>query len=155
MKDYADPRMHTAEHLLNGSAARLLGCGRAFSSHIEKKKSKCDYRFTRDLTPEERAGLERLVNGAIAADLPVTEAFVPRAEAEKKFDLGRLPEGAAGGALRVVLVGDYDACPCIGPHARSTGELGAFRIVSTGFAGGVLRIRFRLEGPPPGLSAPA
>lgn len=147
MKDYTDPRMHTAEHLLNASVARLLGCGRAFSSHIEKKKSKCDYRFPRDITPEERAELERLVNGAIKADLPVSESFVPRAEAEKKFDLGRLPAGAGGDALRVVLVGDYDACPCIGPHAGSTGELGAFRIVSTGFAEGVLRIRFKLDPP--------
>lgn len=153
MKDYADPRMHTAEHLLNASASRLLGCGRAFSSHIEKKKSKCDYRFGRDITPEERAGLERLVNGAIQADLPVTETFVPRAEAAAKFDLGRLPEGAAGETLRVVLIGGYDACPCIGAHARSTGELGLFRIVSTGFSGGVLRVRYRLDPPaalPPG-----
>lgn len=155
MKDYADPRMHTAEHLLNRSVTRLLGCGRAFSSHIEKKKSKCDYRFIRDVTPEERAELERLVNGAIKADLAVSETFVPRAEAGAKFDLGRLPEGAGGDTLRVVLIGDYDACPCIGAHAKSTGELGTFRIISTGFAEGVLRIRFRLDPPPGRLSVPA
>ena len=41
-KDY-DPVMHTAEHLVNGTIARMLGCGRAFSTHIEKKKSKCDF----------------------------------------------------------------------------------------------------------------
>ncbi|MHB0995005.1 MAG: alanyl-tRNA editing protein [Elusimicrobiales bacterium] len=150
MKDYTDPRMHTAEHLLNASVARLLGCGRAFSSHIEKKKSKCDYRFPRDLTPEERAELERLVNGAIKADLPVSESFVPRSEAAGRFDLGRLPAGAGGDTLRVVLVGDYDACPCIGAHAPSTGGLGIFRIVSTGFAEGVLRIRFKLDAPAAG-----
>ena len=45
-KDY-DPVMHTAEHLVNGTIARMLGCGRAFSTHIEKKKSKCDFRFPR------------------------------------------------------------------------------------------------------------
>ena len=53
-KDY-DPVMHTAEHLVNGTIARMLGCGRAFSTHIEKKKSKCDFRFPRNLTPG-RAG---------------------------------------------------------------------------------------------------
>ena len=143
MKDYAEPRMHTAEHLLNRTVSVLLGCGRAFSSHIERAKSKCDYRFSRDLTSGERTEIEKRVNEAIRADLPVREDFVPRAEAEKKLDLGRLPEGA-GDRLRVILIGDYDACPCIGKHAASTGELGGFRIISTGFENGVLRIRFKL-----------
>ncbi|HBE88172.1 MAG TPA: hypothetical protein DDW67_03420 [Elusimicrobia bacterium] len=144
MKDYADPRMHTAEHLLNGSMVRMFGGKRAFSSHIEKKKSKCDYRFERDLTAEERAELERLVNEAIKADLPVTEEFLAKEEAAARFDLGRLPEGAAGETLRVVKVGDYDACPCIGVHVKTTGEIGGFRVISTGFADGVLRVRFKL-----------
>jgi alanyl-tRNA synthetase len=150
MKDYSDLRMHTAEHLLNQSVVRVLGCGRAFSSHIEKKRSKCDYRFGRDLAPEERIEIERLVNEAIKADLPVREALVPRGEAERTLDLGRLPEGAAEDTLRVIRIGDYDACPCIGPHSASTAELGHFRIISTGFADGVLRIRFKLDAVPPG-----
>lgn len=144
MKEYTDPRMHTAEHLLNQTMVRLLGCGRAFSSHIEKKKSKCDYRFTRNLSPEETAELERRVNEAISADLPVREEYFPREEAARRFDLGRLPEGA-GDKLRVVLIGDYDACPCIGPHPASTAGLGIFRIVSSSCDGGVLRVRFRLD----------
>ncbi len=148
MKEYADPRMHTAEHLLNRTVADLLGCGRAFSSHIERKKSKCDYRFGRDLTPEERAEIERRVNAAIAADLPVSSGLVARAEAERTLDLARLPEDAAGDPLRVVRIGNYDACACIGVHAASTAELGTFRIVSTGWADGVLRVRYRLDAAP-------
>lgn len=143
MKEYTDPRMHTAEHLLNQTMVRMFACGRGFSSHIEKKKSKCDYRFSRNLTSEETAEVERRVNEAIRADMPVREEFVDREEAAGKFDLGRLPE-EAGDKLRVILVGDYDACPCIGPHVTSTGEIGAFRIVSTGFEDGVLRVRFKL-----------
>lgn len=144
MKDYPDPRMHTAEHLLNAAMVRMFGGGRAFSSHIEKRKSKCDYRFGRDLTEAERAGLERLVNEAIRADLPVTEEFLPKEEAAAKFDLGRLPEGAGADRLRIVRVGDYDACPCAGAHVARSGEIGGFRIISTGFADGVLRVRFKL-----------
>lgn len=136
--------MHTAEHLLNQAMVRLLGCSRAFSSHIEKKKSKCDYRFHRDLTDAERAELERRVNEAVRAGLPVGESFVTREEAAAKYDLKRLPP-EAGDRLRVVLIGDYDACPCIGEHVASTAEIGVFRIVSSGFADGVLRVRFRLE----------
>jgi alanyl-tRNA synthetase len=143
MKDYSEPRMHTAEHLLNQAIVRLLGCKRAFSSHIEKKKSKCDYRFTRDLTEAEKAELELRVNEAIKADLPVSEGIISRQEAEEKFDLGRLPEGA-GDTLRIISIGGYDSCPCAGVHSASTAEIGGFRIISTTFADGVLRIRFKL-----------
>lgn len=144
MKDYSDPRMHTAEHLLNQTMVRMFGCRRAFSSHIERKKSKCDYRFERALTPGEAAELERRVNEAAAAGLPVTEEFVSREEAERRYDLFRLPADA-GEKLRVVHIGDYDSCPCIGAHAGSTKEIGVFRIVSSSFENGVLRVRFRLE----------
>lgn len=136
--------MHTAEHLLNQAMVRMFGCKRAFSSHIEKKKSKCDYKFPRALTAEETAELEKKVNEAIKADLPVTEKFFPKEEAAAKFDLGRLPEGT-GDALRVILVGDYDACPCIGPHVGSTAEIGVFKIASSSSENGVLRIRFKLD----------
>ena len=144
MKEYADLRMHTAEHLLNRTVSLLLGCGRAFSSHIEKKKSKCDYRFSRDITSGEKTEIEKRVNDAIKADLPVREDVVSLSEAGKRFDLGRLPEGT-GDTLRVILIGDYDACPCIGKHVASTGEIGGFRIISTGFEDGGLRIRFKLD----------
>lgn len=144
MKEYSEPRMHTAEHILNQTMVRMFKCGRAFSSHIERKRSKCDYRFARSLTAEETAELERRVNEAVRADLPVSESFVSKEEAAEKFDLGRLPEGT-GERLRVVLVGSYDACPCIGPHVKSTGEIGVFRMISSSFGNGVLRIRFRLD----------
>lgn len=144
MKDYAEPRMHTAEHLLNRTMTLMFGCGRAFSSHIEKKKSKCDYRFPRALTPEEHAEIERRVNEAVRADLPVKETFLTRAEAGGKLDLGRLPPDA-GDRLRVILIGDYDACACIGPHVASTAGIGEFRIASSSWEAGVLRVRFRLE----------
>jgi len=144
MKEYSEPRMHTAEHLLNQAMVRLFGCKRAFSSHIEKKRSKCDYKFDRAITPGETAELEKRVNEIIKADLPVGESFVPKEEAAAKFDLGRLPEGA-GETLRVILIGDYDACPCIGPHVKSTAEIGVFRLASSSFENGVLRLRFKLD----------
>ena len=143
-KEYTEPRMHTAEHILNQTMVRMFQRGRSFSSHIEKKKSKCDYRFDRNLTPEEVAEIERRVNEVIAADMRVTEEEIARDEAARLFDLGRLPD-TAGERLRIVRVGDYDACPCGGQHARSSGELGAFSIVSTSHENGVLRVRFRIK----------
>jgi len=139
-----DPKMHTAEHLLNAAMVRMFNRGRCFSAHIEKKKSKCDYRFDRPLEAAEVSELEKKVNGAIADNLEVLEEFLPRAEAEKIYNLERLPEDA-GDSVRIVKIGDYDGCPCIGPHARATGELGHFRIISSDFADGILRIRYKLS----------
>jgi alanyl-tRNA synthetase len=126
---------------------RMFGSGRCFSAHIEKKKSKCDYRFDRPLTEEETGRLEDGVNKIIRADLPVHETFMTREESQKRFSLERLPE-ESGNSIRIVTIGDYDACPCIGPHVRSTAEIGRFRIVSNSFEEGVLRIRFKLSAKP-------
>ncbi len=144
MKKSMDPRMHSAEHLLNQTMDRMFACGRCFAAHIERKKSKCDYRFDRPLTDEEVGKIEEEVNRIIAANLPVTEHFAAREECGDQFDLGRLP-GDAGEHIRIVEIGDYDACPCIGPHVGSTGEIGSFRIVSVDCQGGTLRIRYKLS----------
>ena len=139
-----DPRMHSAEHILNGTMDRMFGCGRCFSAHIEKKKSKCDYRFHRELTDDEIKEIETRVNSVIDADVPVKESYMDREAASEKYNITRLPE-SAGDVIRIVKVGDYDACPCIGPHVGTTKMIGAFRITSTRFKDGVLRIIFRLQ----------
>jgi Ser-tRNA(Ala) deacylase AlaX len=143
MKQYADQRMHTAEHILNQTMVRMFGCGRSFSSHIEKKKSKCDYRFERALSEEETRELERRVNEVIARDLPVGEESISRAQADSRFDTSRLPE-TAGETIRVVKIGDYDACPCSGGHVESTKDVGEFRVTTVSHESGVLRVRFKL-----------
>jgi misacylated tRNA(Ala) deacylase len=143
MKEYADPRMHSAEHILNQTMVRMFKCGRCFRAHIEKKKSKCDYHFDRPLTAGEIIDIESKVNQVIGSDLPVREEFLSREEAQDQYNLERLPEETEN-RIRVIKVGDYDACPCIGPHVRSTKEIGGFRILSSGFEDGVLRIRFKL-----------
>jgi len=145
MKEYSDPRMHSAEHILNQTMVRLFNCGRCFRAHIEKKKSKCDYHFDRPLTDKEIGNIESKVNQVIESDLPVLEEFLSREEARAQFNLDRLPE-EAGDRIRIITVGDYDACPCIGPHVKSTREIGGFRILSSSFEDDVLRIRFKLRG---------
>lgn len=146
MKKQVDPYMHSVEHILNQAMGRRFACERCFSAHIERKKSKCDYRFGRPLTGEELASLEKDVNAVIDADLPVTEHFISMDDARKAYNLSRLP-GDAGERIRIVSIGDYDRCPCIGPHVCSTREIGRFRITSSGFEEGVLRIRFKLKRP--------
>jgi misacylated tRNA(Ala) deacylase len=144
MKKEMNPRMHSAEHLLNQTMVRMFNCGRCFSSHIEKKKSKCDYHFERALEEAEKEEIQKRVNGVIQADLPVSEEYVNKGEATERYNLDRLPE-ETGDSIRIIKIGDYDACPCIGPHVQSTKEIGGFRIVSTRFENGVLRIRYKLD----------
>jgi len=79
-------------------------------------------------------------------NLDVTEEVVSREEASNEFDLDRLPD-SSGEQIRIVRVGDYDACPCIGDHVKNIREVGEFVFGSSSFENGVLRIRFKLRRP--------
>ena len=119
-KNY-DPIAHTAEHLVNGTIARLLGCGRAFR-HISRRRNRNAISiFSRNLTPEELEWVEQQVNEQIAAGLKVHDEILSVEEAATRYSLSRLPEGEE--TVRIVHIGDYDACPCIratcGRHLRN------------------------------------
>ena len=140
------PPMHTAEHLLNGEMARRYGRGRAFSAHIERKKSKLDFHLSEAITPEEISDIEAYVNAVIDADVEVTEEFITQQEAMGRFDMERLPENASE-TVRVVRIGDYDECLCAGTHVARTSEIGRFRITSSRWQDGVQRLVFKLSQP--------
>lgn len=137
------PPAHTAEHILNGTMVKMFGCGRSYNAHVERKKSKCDYRLDREPTAEEIALIEKRVNEVIASNLDVTESFLTQEEAASIVDLSKLPEDASE-MLRIVRVGDYDACACIGAHVANTSEIGTFKIISSDFDNGRWRIRWRI-----------
>ena len=144
-KDYFAP-MHTTEHVLNQTMVRMFGCERSKNAHIEKNKSKCDYFLPQAPTQEQMEEVQTRVNEVLAQHLPVTTKNISRAEAEKAegLDLSKLPAEASGD-LRIVFVGDYDACPCIGAHVENTSQTGRFVISSWDYENGRLRIRFKLE----------
>ncbi|MDH3883868.1 MAG: hypothetical protein OET63_06625 [Desulfobacterales bacterium] len=146
MKKTYDPRMHSAEHILNQTMDRMYQSGRCFNAHIERKKSKCDYHFKKALNADEIEEIQSRVNRIIQSDLPVTEAFISKSEAISRFNTEKLPDDA-GDSIRIISIGDYDHCPCIGPHVKSSAEIGKFRITSTAFEDGILRIRYKLETP--------
>ena len=137
------PQMHSAEHILNQTMMRMFNCGRSFSNHIEKKKSKCDYHFDRNLTQAEIEEIESRVNDVIQRDMNVSEEFYSKDEAETIFNLSKLPDDA-GDKIRIIKIGNYDACPCSGQHVSHTNEIGTFKIISTDYNDNVLRVRFKL-----------
>ena len=137
------PPAHTAEHLLNQTMGRMFGCERSRNSHIERKKSKINFIIDRPLTQEEVVAVEQKINELIAADLPVTYEFVTRDNIPAGVTLAKLPDSASD-TLRIVRIGDYDICACLGTHVKSTREIGNFRITSTSFNEGSFRIVYKV-----------
>ena len=135
--------MHSVEHILNQTMVRMFGCERSRNAHIERKKSKCDYTLPCAPTEEQIAEIERRVNDVISQSHPVTIEFVTRDNVPQGVDLSKLPSDASE-TLRIVRVGDYDICACIGSHVSNTAEIGTFRIISHSYENGTLRLRFKL-----------
>lgn len=137
------PPMHTAEHILNATMVRLFGCPRSKNAHIARKKSKCDYLLPECPTQEQVSQIEAAVNEVISRNLPVTIEFLTKEEAAGIVDLSKLPEGVSE-TLRIVRVGDYDACACIGSHVVNTSEIGTFTILSHDYEDGRWRVRWKV-----------
>ena len=137
------PPMHTCEHIVNRTMVNLFGCGRAVSAHIERKKSKLDFALPSAPSEQEIQEIVAKVNEVISQHLDITTEFITQQEAVNRFDLKRLPENASE-TVRIVKVGDYDECLCIGAHVQNTAEIGTFKIISHDYKEGIFRMRFKL-----------
>lgn len=139
------PPAHTAEHLLNQTMIRMFGCGRSNNAHIERKKSKISYVLDHKPDRHEEKEIERRMNELIEEDLPVTYEYVNRDNIPDGISLDKLPKDASE-TLRLVRIGDYDVCPCIGKHVRSTSQIGRFEMLGTNWneEEHTFRIRFKV-----------
>ena len=81
-------------------------------------------------TRQEEKEIERRMNELIDEDLPVTFEFVTRDNLPEGIDADRLPDDVSD-TIRLVRIGDYDVCPCIGKHVRSTSQIGRFEMLGT------------------------
>ena len=139
------PPAHTAEHLLTQTMIRLFGCGRSYNAHVERKKSKMSFHLDHKPTRQEEKEIERRMNELIEEDLPVTFEFVTRENIPEGVTLDRLPDDASE-TIRLVRIGDYDVCPCIGKHVRSTSQIGRFEMLGTNWdeIEKSFRVRFKI-----------
>ena len=139
------PPAHTAEHLLNQTMIRLFGCGRSYNAHVERKKSKMSFHLDHKPTRQEEKEIECRMNELIEEDLPVKFEFVTRDDLPEGVMLDRLPEDASE-TIRLVRIGDYDVCPCIGKHVRSTSQIGRFEMLGTNWdeIEKSFRVRFKI-----------
>ena len=134
---------HSCEHLLNATMVKMFGCPRSRNAHVEKKKSKCDYLLDAEPTADQVAQIEAKVNEEISRNQDVTIEFMTREQAAAIVDLSKLPEDASE-TLRIVRIGDYDVCACIGAHVKNTSEIGTFKVISHSFEKGVWRLRWKV-----------
>ena len=139
------PPAHTAEHLLNQTMIRLFGCGRSYNAHVERKKSKMSFHLEHKPSRQEEKEIERRMNELIAEDLPVRFEFVTRDNLPEGVTLDRLPDDASE-TIRLVRIGDYDVCPCIGKHVRSTSQIRRFEMLGTNWdeTEHSFRVRFKI-----------
>ena len=130
---YALMKAHTATHLVNGAARRVLG-EHVWQHGTQKglEISRLDISHYRRLTPEETHKIETLANQAIMANMHVETTWLTRNEAESRYGF-RLYQGGAvpGKDIRVVKTGNWDVEACAGTHLKNTGEVGFLKIVYT------------------------
>ena len=105
-KNY-DPRMHSAEHILNQVMVRNFSCSRSFNAHIERRKSKCDYYLPKALSQDDINNISKQVNEIILSRLNITETYVSIEEASRFVDLSKLPENV-GQNIRIISVVNFE-----------------------------------------------
>lgn len=124
-------KAHTATHIVNGAARRVLGQHVwQFGTQKGVESSRLDITHYRRLSRDEVQKIEALANEAVFRGIPVETMWLPRSEAESQYGF-RLYQGGAvpGKEIRVVKVGDWDVEACAGTHVRNTGEIGFIKII--------------------------
>ena len=135
-------KLHTATHLLNAALRKLIDPDiRQKGSNITADRLRFDFNFDRKLTPEEIASVEKFVNEAIKANIPVVCKEMPIEEAKSSGAIGVFDD-KYGAIVKVYTIGDVSSELCGGPHVSNTRELQGFKIKKEeSSAAGIRRIK--------------
>ena len=130
---------HTATHLLHWALHEVVGPEAVQKgSYVGPDRLRFDF-TSAALTPAQITEVEDLVNRHSLANEPVSWREVPFADVRGREDIMQFFGDKYGDHVRVVQIGGhigaldgYSMELCAGTHVRSTGQLGAFKIVSEG-----------------------
>lgn len=141
-----ETKYHTATHLLNAALKITVSEDvHQKGSNINNERMRFDFSCDHKLTPEEIKNTEDLVNKWIKEDLPVSVKEMTKEEAVKigaeHMFIERYPD-----VVTVYFIGDVSKEICMGPHVKSTSEIGTFKIVKEeASSAGVRRIKAIIE----------
>lgn len=136
---------HTATHIINGAAKRVLGnhIWQA-GSEVKLDKARLDITHFSSLTPEQLAKIEALANNVVKKHIKLIKKIIPKDRAERLYGFRLYQGGAVPGAeLRVVNIPGFDVEACGGTHVNNTKEVGLIKIIGTKkIQDGVVRLIF-------------
>lgn len=132
---------HTATHLLQAALRQVLGEHvKQAGSLVAPDRLRFDFTHFSPLAAEELDQVEEIVNLRIRQNIEVGVTFLPYREAIQRGAMALFGE-KYGDIVRLVQVGEVSAELCGGTHAKRSGDIGLFKILSeTGVAAGVRRI---------------
>lgn len=141
-------KLHTATHLLLACLKKVLDPNIIQKgSNITAERLRFDFNFPRPVTKEELAEIEKLVNQAIAEEIPVVCEELPIEEARKAGATG-IFDSKYGDVVKVYTIEGWSKEICGGPHAANTGDLGSFKIKKEqSSSAGVRRIKAVIAAP--------
>ena len=132
---------HSATHLLHAALRQVLG------EHVAQKGSlvsdallRFDFAHHEAISKEQLAEVERIVNQQVRANNPVQTEIMALDAAKAKGAMALFGEKYSE-QVRVLTMGDFSVELCGGIHAKRTGDIGLFKIVTeTAVAAGIRRI---------------
>ncbi len=135
-------RLHTATHLLQAALQKIVSPDiHQRGSNITSERLRFDFNCDHKLTPEELKKVEDYVNDIIQKDVPVVCQEMSLEEAKKSGAMG-IFESKYGDRVKVYRAGEFSQEICGGPHVKSTGEIGSFKIIKEeASSSGVRRIK--------------
>ncbi len=119
-------RLQTAEHILSHILETTIPDAKVVIAKCAENSGLLEISSVQDLRELDKMMLQAEVNLVVAKKLPVRKFLKSRVEAQRDFDLSRLPVSVR--EVRVVEIEGYDKTPCKDPHVENTSEIGEFTL---------------------------